>query len=63
MSARNENFEHRNLESLGRRFAMRRGDLQHSLSEGMEKLRLSEHEITGELRDAFIKGVKAGIFQ
>lgn len=63
MSAHNENFERRDLVSLGRRFAMRRGYLQHSLSEGMEELKLSEDEITGELREAFIKGVKAGLVQ
>jgi hypothetical protein len=61
MTARVEDLRPRDLKGLARRFAMRRGYLQNSITEGMEQLMLPEYEITPELRDIFIKGVKRGI--
>ncbi|MGY2995080.1 hypothetical protein [Mesorhizobium sp. URHB0026] len=56
-----DGFEPRDLKGLARRFARRRGYLQHSITEGMEELRISEDQITSDLRDVFIKGVTRGI--
>lgn len=61
MSAYVEDFKPRDPKGLARRFAMRRGYLQNSITEGMEQLRIPEYQITPELREIFIRGVKGGI--
>lgn len=61
MSTHVEDFKPRDSKGLARRFAMRRGYLQNSITEGMEQLRIPEYQITPELREIFIRGVKRGI--
>ena len=50
----------KDLRSTAKRFAMRHGYLQHIITEGMEELG-TKLPITSDMREAFIKGVKAGM--
>lgn len=61
MSAHVEDFEPCDVIGLARRFAMRRGYLQNSITEELEQLRIPDEEIKPELREIFIRGVKQGI--
>ena len=54
-------FVPRDLRAVAKRFAMRRGLLQHMITDGMEKFPGPRDLITPEVREAFIRGVKSGM--
>jgi hypothetical protein len=63
MAALIPEFKCRDTKALARRFAMHRGYLQHSITDGMEDLKVADCEITPEMRDIFIRGVRKAIEQ